>query len=512
MVNDKVVSNVTGGDVYHMSTVADVKAYFDAGFSFIVAEDADYMTYRSEGYAVGEHIETDSNGDYEGTDGIKLLNLVKEYCDTYKVPYNKAKVLVRSLYLGGVMGGESTHSDGQIKENLTKMYNKLKTFPCFGGLILRDEPRGRMYETYNNWYKWLVNDLGVYRDGYMLYGALLGMNAAEAHVNQNASSDTDGNFGLTFGLNEAQYRNYLDLYQQGLTGAEQESLCFDYYPFLETITGKRKWGTLSYNYYNETSYSMHTQYFQNLEIFANHSKEKGYKRSLCVQSIAFYNKASYDEIVAGAGTKANYVKVYTYHGKVSEQVMTYQLYSALAYGYEKAVYFTYMQPMNQSDSEWFADGAYMWQQQSDGSYKAVPTETYNAMKRANEEIIPFSRLLAGYNWLGTKYSAGTSASANVFNGTSSYSSAVLTSVSSSYDAIAGCLKDGNGNFGFMVVNADDPRLARTNTVTLTFGAGFGKVIYYENGVKKTADLTNGRVTLNIGAGKGVFVIPVATGV
>lgn len=507
MVNGNVVSNVTGGDVYHMSTVADVKAYFDAGFSFIVAEDADCMAYRSKGYAVGDHQETDSNGDYEGTDGIKLLNLVKEYCDTYKVPYNKAKVLIRSLYLGGAMKGESTHTEAMIRSNLTAMYHKLKTFPCFGGLILHDEPRGRMYETYNYWYKWLVNDLGVYRDGYMLYGALLGMNAAEVHVNQNASSDTDGNFGSTFGLTEAQYRNYLNLYKQGLTGAEQESLCFDYYPFLETITRTRTGrGTNSkpYKYSHTTSYSMLTQYFQNLEIFATHSKENGYKRSLCVQSIAFYNKAQYEEIQRNGSSSS-----YTYHGKVTEQMMTYQLYSALAYGYEKAVYFTYMQPMNQSDSEWFADGAYMWQQQSDGSYKAVPTETYNAMKRANEEIIPFSRLLAGYNWLGTKYSAGTYASANVFKGTSSYSSAVLTSVSSSYDAIAGCLKDGNGNFGFMVVNADDPRLARTNTVTLTFGAGFDKVIYYENGVKKTTDLTNGRVTLNIGAGKGVFVVAVA---
>lgn len=507
MENGTLVSNVTGGAVYRMATVEDVKSYFDAGFTYVMSDDADYMTYRSIGHAVGDgYSEIDSNGYYLNSDAIKLLDLVEEYCNVYKVPYYKAKVFIPSLYLNGVMSGESTHADGQIKENLTKMYNKLKTFPCFGGLILRDEPRGRMYETYNYWYKWLVNDLGVYRDGYMLYGALLGMNAAEVHVHKDASSDTDGNFGATFGLTEKQYRDYLDLYKQGLTGAEQESLCFDYYPFLETITRKKS-GIVNPKYSHTTSYSMLDKYFQNLELFAKHSEENGYKRSLCVQSIAFYNKAQYEEIQRNGSSSS-----YTYHGKVSEQMMTYQLYSALAYGYEKAVYFTYMQPMNQLNSEWFADGAYMWQQQSDGSYKAVATDTYTAMKNANAEIIKVARRTAGYNWLGTKYSAGTSASANVFNGTSSYSSAALTSVSSSYDAIAGCLKDGNGNFGFMVVNADDPRLARTNTVTLTFGEGFDKVIYYENGVKKTAELANGSVTLNVGAGKGVFVIPEAAGV
>ena len=506
MENGTLVSNVTGGAVYRMATVEDVKSYFDAGFAYVMSDDADYMTYRSIGHAVGDgYSEIDSNGYYLNSDAIKLLNLVKEYCDVYNVPYYKAKVLIPSLYLSGVMGGESTHTEGQIKENLTKMYECLKQYPCFGGFILRDEPRGTMSEAYNKWYKFLVNDLKVYEEGYMLHGALLGMHAAEIHVSE------DGTGSSTLGLTAEQYTAYLQKYIAGLVGTGEEYLCFDYYPFLETITGKRKWGTLSYDYYNETSYSMLSQYFQNLEIFAKLSEENGFKRSLCLQSVAYYDKTSYDEIVAGAGTKANYGKFYTYHGKVSEQMMTYQLYTALAYGFDKMAYFTYNQPSNQLDSEWFTEAAYMWQQQSDGSYKAVATDTYTAMKNANAEIIKVARRTAGYKWLGTMYSAGTTAAADVFGGTSSFESAVLTSLTSAYDAIAGCFKDGNGNYGFMVVNSDDPRLARNNTVTLTFGEGFDKVIYYENGVKKTAELANGSVTLNVGAGKGVFVIPEAEG-
>ena len=81
MVNGAVVSN--NGTVYRMATVEDVKAYFDAGFTFICGDDADYMTYRSIGRAVGDgYSETDENGYYLNSDGIKLLNLVKEYCDT----------------------------------------------------------------------------------------------------------------------------------------------------------------------------------------------------------------------------------------------------------------------------------------------------------------------------------------------------------------------------------------------------------------------------------------------
>ena len=498
MVNGAVVSN--NGTVYRMATVEDVKAYFDAGFTFICGDDADYMTYRSIGHAVGDgYSEIDENtGYYLNSDGIKLLNLVKEYCDVYGVPYEKAKVLVKSLYLEGAMGGEQTHSDGMIKANLTKMYSALKEHPCFGGFIIRDEPRGRMAATYNYWYKWLVEELGVYRDGYILYGALLGMNAAEVHVAAGATSDTDSSYSAKFGLTAEQYQTYLNLFIAGLTKDEKETLCFDYYPFLETIEKK----LISDD---EISYSMLGQYFQNLEIMARMSEENGFRRCLCVQSVAFYNKKEYEKITG------SYTGSYTYHGKVTEEMMTYQLYSALAYGYDQAAYFTYMQPSNQTDNEWFTEGAYMWQQQADGSYKAVPTDTYTAVKNANAEIIAASRIMAGYNWLGTTYSVGNRATANIFGGTSSYSSRVLTGISSSYDAIAGCLEDENGRFGFMVVNSDDPRNARTNEVTLTFGAGFDKVVYYENGVKKVAELNGGKITLNIGAGKGVFLTPENSG-
>lgn len=45
-------------------------------------------------------------------------------------------------------------------------------------------------------------------------------------------------------------------------------------------------------------------------------------------------------------------------------------------------------------------------------------------------------------------------------------------------------------------------------VFLSFGNGYSSVSYYENGVEKTAQLTDGKVTLNVEAGKGLFVIPV----
>ena len=120
------------------------------------------------------------------------------------------------------MGGEQTHSDGMIKANLTKMYSALKKHPCFGGFIVRDEPRGRMAATYNYWYKWLVEDLGVYRDGYILYGALLGMNAAEVHVAAGATSDTDGNFNQKKGATPGQGQTYLYLFFSGGSQKKKE--------------------------------------------------------------------------------------------------------------------------------------------------------------------------------------------------------------------------------------------------------------------------------------------------
>lgn len=497
MVNGEVVSN-NGGGVYDIATVSDVKAFFDAGFDFIMGDDADYMTYRSMGHSVGDgYVDPDGNADlayYPNSDAARLLNLVKDYCDEYGVPYKKARVLVKLGYLEGAMGGENGHTDGMIQINLTRVYGYLKEYPCFGGFILRDEPRGYMSETYNKWYKWLVDDLGVYRDGYMLYGALLGMNAAPVNVEGSSDDDTT-NYSGKAGLTAEQYETYLNKYIAGLSGVGQEGLSFDYYPFTETIN-RSLFGAHS------TSYEMKKQYYQNLEIFAKLSETKGYKRTMCLQSVAFYNKTSYNKI-NGSGTKSSY----TYYGAVSEQMMTYQLYAALAYGYNGVAYFTYTQPSNQTDAEWFSNAAYMWEKQADGSFKAVKTATYDYIKNANAEAMAMSRKIVGYKWLGTTYSVGTSATCGIFGGTTSYNGGVLTSVASSYDSYAGCMKNGNGEYGFMVVNADDPRNGRSNSVTLSFADGYTSVSYVENGETKTAALTNGAITLNIGAGKGIFVVP-----
>ena len=497
MVNGEVVSN-NGGGVYDIATVSDVKAFFDAGFDFIMGDDADYMTYRSMGHSVGDgYVDPDGNADlayYPNSDAARLLNLVKDYCDEYGVPYKKARVLVKLGYLEGAMGGENGHTDGMIQINLTRVYGYLKEYPCFGGFILRDEPRGYMSETYNKWYKWLVDDLGVYRDGYMLYGALLGMNAAPVNV-EGSSDDDTANYSGKAGLTAEQYETYLNKYIAGLSGVGQEGLSFDYYPFTETIN-RSLFGSHS------TSYEMKKQYYQNLEIFAKLSETKGYKRTMCLQSVAFYNKTSYNKI-KGSGTKSSY----TYYGAVSEQMMTYQLYAALAYGYNGVAYFTYTQPSNQTDAEWFSNAAYMWEKQADGSFKAVKTATYDYIKNANAEAMAMSRKIVGYKWLGTTYSVGTSATCGIFGGTTSYNGGVLTSVASSYDSYAGCMKNGNGEYGFMVVNADDPRNGRSNSVTLSFADGYTSVSYVENGETKTAALTNGAITLNIGAGKGIFVVP-----
>ena len=351
MENGKLVSNGTN---YVIATTEDVKAYFDAGFDYICGDDADYLAYRSAGHeANGGYSETDSDGNYANSDAIKLLRLVEAYCDEYNVAYENAKVLVKLGYLEGAMSGNAIHPEAQTKTNIKKFYNHLKTFKCFGGFILRDEPRGYMADTYNLWYQWLVNELGVYRDGYMLHGSLLGMGAAEVHV--AGSSDDDTNYSTTEGLTEEQFTTYVEKYIAGLTKTGEEYLTFDYYPFTETITRS---GLSNHS----TSYAIRSQYFQNLEIFACLANANGFKKGLCVQSTGFYNKDSYDSI-NGSGLS----KSYTYYGKISNEQLTYQLYTALAYGYERMAYFTFMQPMNQTSAEWFTNAPYMWELQSDGT-------------------------------------------------------------------------------------------------------------------------------------------------
>ena len=70
------------------------------------------------------------------------------------------------------------------------------------------------------------------------------------------------------------------------------------------------------------------------------------------------------------------------------------------------------------------------------------------------------------------------------------------------------MKDTVGNAGFMVVNYNDTTYNKTSVVKMTFDNA-NKALVYVDGVKQVVNLANNVLTLNLGIGEGVFVIPYA---
>ena len=89
---------------------------------------------------------------------------------------------------------------------------------------------------------------------------------------------------------------------------------------------------------------------------------------------------------------------------------------------------------------------------------------------------------------------------------SSYNSPRISNISSTQDAIVGCLKDSKGYDGFMLVNATDPADDTETEVTVTF-CDATKAIVYIKGEETEIELVDGTYKTTLATGEGVFVIP-----
>ena len=167
----------------------------------------------------------------------------------------------------------------------------------------------------------------------------------------------------------------------------------------------------------------------------------------------------------------------------------FQVYTALAYGMKQINYFCYNQSSDSNVTDWISNNGDM----------------YNAVKSVNEELSKFEHVLMHYSWKGAldlgAGKSGTGASAN--------SERMTSAAVSGARAIVGCMKDVFGNDGYMVANAAGPRTTTESQITLTF-ENADSIVVYRNGVPTTESLNNGAITLTVGVGEGVFVIPNAS--
>jgi hypothetical protein len=182
------------------------------------------------------------------------------------------------------------------------------------------------------------------------------------------------------------------------------------------------------------------------------------------------------------------------------------MYTSLAYGMKYVNYYTYWQ--HWSDGDGGRHYSAMVNYPKENGADPIKTDAYYAVKDVNLEVQKFDHVFLNYDWEGTMQVVpeGKKAS-SVLAQVGDYKNARIASVSSTEEAIIGCMKDADGYDGYWVVNATDPGQNKSNNVTVEFKKAT-KAIAYIQGEKTEIELEDGKYTFSLASGEGVFVIPI----
>ncbi len=281
------------------------------------------------------------------------------------------------------------------------------------------------------------------------------------------------------------YANFLKEYKQTfndqLTNASGASVSFDNYPF---VRQQGEYSNSSWSWITGKTFEsgIESSYLVNCLIAANVAAEDDF--GLCIQTF----KAP-DLVWKNSGRDIT-----------SASEVSLQLYTGMAMGADLFEYFAYGSN---------ADFPGILNQ--DGSKRI-----YDLVKEGNK-VLCFADVVNTFTWNGIVTSSG---SANHHNGVgfdyvngmtlSNDSDGVLSSYSSTDDAIIGCFTKGELN-GYMAVNFNDPQaVTGNNQVTLTFdGCTRARVYTCVDGAltSEVVQLTDGACTVTLAPGSGCFVIP-----
>ena len=207
-----------------------------------------------------------------------------------------------------------------------------------------------------------------------------------------------------------------------------------------------------------------------------------------------------------AGTKGSRARTPSYED------VRLQEYTVMAFGYDRISCFCYGSPGVYSE--------FLEEQVAMIDREGNRTQIYYDVAKANQEIKAFDHVLKQFTWEGVFTNDGGKTNerkgiswkklfSNLKNRMSIKNVNGLKKVFSTQDTLFGYFLDFNGNSGFMVVNCNDTSLNLTDEVVLTFEKSYGytKALCYVGGEGKTVNIIDNTLTLNLGIGEGVFVIP-----
>lgn len=424
----------------------------EGGWSGWITEK-DFQDYKDCGFT---YVLAESDGFYEMNTPFIGSNLHKymEVAEKVNLP-----VVVSSEQLTLITGSDDYRLNEDTKALLAEMVGTLSTYKTFKGFSFRDEPNYDSARTFGAVQEYLL-DL---KSDLFFFTSLLPIYADPTRL----TDSYDGNV-----VNA--YNDYIDAF-----AAATGTFAYDSYPlYLNPVT-------------NETR--LDTTWLQNLRLVAEDAKEKDYDAGITIQSCAFgqWGKQEVQEYKRATETKAD---------------ISFQMYSALAYGMKQVTYFTYWEHFNESDAEEFYTAMVLYPEQNGG--EPIKTKAYYAVKEVNEEIKKFDHVFMKFDWQGTMaLTKADTAKSLMLAEAGDYTSPRIKSATATDETIIGCMKDKDGYDGFMIVNVTDPGKNLSDEVTVTFKEAT-KAIVYVQGEEQTVDLKDGSYTFNLASGEGVFVIPI----
>ena len=182
-----------------------------------------------------------------------------------------------------------------------------------------------------------------------------------------------------------------------------------------------------------------------------------------------------------------------------ESEIRWQVMTNMAYGSKSIQYFCYFTPLE------FTEGT-----PAMIDLNGNKTPQYYAVQAVNNELLMLDEAYLEYNWEGTMVLNGTEVrDSNKAFKQLSYaleSHEMIHSVTATQDTLIGTFSGDNGRTAFLITNFGDPKLAKKDTVSITF-YNATKALVYHYGVPQVVELSNGTLEYTLDEGDGIFVIP-----
>ena len=515
----------------HDAIYADVEDYFSAGFNIWMAEDWAY-----------------GGTQYSQNDAFSALDFAAEYCIKNGLTNQDIKVLINNPFLNGLLDGtdmnngdrNSVSQYASIAEstiNALIHYNPVVNgspvgaeYNCFAGFLLRDEPYYDHMGYYAPWFSFLAADadqtvtvtawntsgeqisgevscLGLLDKGYTLYFSLLGMGASKKSIVSGSTSADP--------CSEAEYLAYVNQFVENINPTvwnhENMVLAFDNYGLYTQASTSFASSTINY------TEKMSANWQQNYSLFADIIESKGGNATFAA---ALRSDGMVRKSLGGFWSSNTWKEFQAFDSSWGEEAISMQAYTALAHGYSYINYYTYWEPANQAyKGETYTDACVMW----DDNMNPVKQNMYYWVRSANAEIRQLQNLIANFSYVET---AAIAAGGSFYTGTGNVGgtdmgglwtasqlaeNSALASISASADTTAGYFSKAGGQFNdmFILVNMSHPNQLASDTVSMTFDAGYSCVIVYLDGVASVYQLHNGQCSVTLPSGEGAVVIPVA---